>query len=176
MREIELKILNISKIAIIKKLRALGATGLPTALVVEKMFDFPNKSISRRKELLRLRQAGNLVELAYKNPAHRNRYFKILEETQTEVQDFAVMEKILQKIGLRCVKHREKKRASFVLGKTKFEIDEYPGVPAYLEIEGSPREIKKYVRLLGFTMQQTTTLSATSVLKQYKVNHTHLAF
>lgn len=176
MRETEIKILNINPAHITKKLLSLGAQKQPTALVIEKSFDFPNRKLGHKKSLLRLRKVGKTAELTYKTIAKKAGPLKTREETETRVENFEIMEQILRAIGLHLQWHREKKRTSFTLGKTKFEIDEYPRLPPYLEIEGSQEEIGKYVKLLGFTMKQASLLSATKLLKQHKVNHVHLVF
>ena len=61
-------------------------------------------------------------------------------------------------------------------GNTHFEIDEYPLITPYLEIEGTPKNIQRYVNKLGFIMEQTTPLTAPQVLKKYKVNQHFLKF
>ena len=176
MTEIEVKILNINKEEIIKKLLALGAEAWPRALITEKGFDFPNRTFGRRGHSLRLRQVGEQVELTYKNATQKGKLFKMREETETIVSDFATMEKILNKLGLRCFRHRQKYRTSFKLGNTHFEIDEYPGIPAYLEIESDKYNILKYTKVLGYTHEQTSSASAASVLKKYHVNKDFLIF
>ena len=58
----------------------------------------------------------------------------------------------------------------FKLEKLKIEIDKYPSIPAYLEIEGSKKEIENLLKRLGYKLSQTTNMNATSVLKYYNVN------
>ncbi len=176
MQEIEIKVLNINKKQMEKKLTALGAVKKGRFLIVEKNFDFKNKNISKNKCALRLRSVGKRAELTFKSKANARDAFKVREETETMVGDFKTMEKILNNIGLQPVWHRQKYRTSFQNGPVKFEIDEYPGIPPYLEIEGSKKDILKYLRLLGIPQTNTSTQSSTKVLKQYGVNHTYLLF
>lgn len=77
------------------------------------------------------------------------------------------MEKILTLLGFKVTKHHEKYRTSFVKDHVKFEIDEHPGIPPYLEIEGSPKDITASVKALGYRMQDTCNLTASQVLKKY---------
>ncbi len=176
MKEIEIKILNISPRKISEQLVRLGANKGARLLVVEKMFDFKDTRLSRRRRSLRLRKVGGRFELTHKTGAAKSNGFKVQNETQTEVLDFDSTEQILRLLGLKCIKHREKYRTSFKIGTTAFEIDEYPHIPPYLEIEGAPDNIKKYVGLLGFTMQDTSNESSTNVLKKYRVRHDFLTF
>lgn len=176
MQEIEIKVLKINKNQLTRQLLALGAKRLGTRFVIEKSFDFKNGTISNHKNLLRLRRLGETVELVYKSFGGKSGKFKIMEETQTEVKNFKIMEKILEKIGLRCIKHREKKRTSFHLGAVQCEIDEYPQIPPYLEIEGSKKDILNTLNKLGIPFSETTSMSATQVLKKYRVAQNFLKF
>ena len=170
MKEIEIKILNINEKEITKKLLKLGAKKISTKLIIEKHFDFNDNKISKNKESFRLRKIGDKVELTYKNSGTKDKNFKIREETEIELKDFKTMNKIIQKLGLKCIKYREKKRTSFKLNKLKFEIDKYPKIPSYLEIEGSKKDIKEILKLLGFNINQTVSFGATKVLEYYKAN------
>ena len=170
MKEIELKILNINIEEITKKLLKIGAKKVGENLIIEKHFDFPDKRISKNKESFRLRKFGSKTELTYKHSLIKDKNFKIHEETETEVSNYDEMEKIIEKLGLKRVKYKEKKRISFKLEKLKIEIDKYPSIPAYLEIEGSKKEIENLLKRLGYKLSQTTNMNATSVLKYYNVN------
>jgi len=176
MKEIEIKVLDIQKEKIQTKLLKLGAENHGENFIIEKAFDFPKKSGMKINGLLRLRKVNETVELCYKQKIQGNETFKIEEETETTVNDFDITQKILLSIGLEEKRHREKKRTSFTLNNTKIEIDEYPKIPPYIEIEGSEEEIEKTLGLLGFTLEDTCTLTATDVIKQYGENHEFLVF
>lgn len=175
MREIEIKILNINVREITHKLRALRAKRVGKFFIVEKKFDFPDKRMKRRGHSLRLRTVGKRIELCHKE-RKRDKRFKIQEETETEVQDFAKTEKIFRKLGLIITRYNEKWRTSFVLDKIKVDIDKYPRIPAFIEIEGSKTGIIQTVRALGFSMAQTNTLTETKILKLYGINPRRLKF
>ncbi len=176
MKEIELKILNINKNNIIKKLLKLGAKKFPQNLVIERHFDFEDQRIKNNKQLFRLRKLGNKVELAFKDKKIKEGNFRVHEEIETTIQNFDNMEEIIKRLGLKCIKHREKKRTHFILNKVKIEIDKFPNIPTYIEIEGSKKEIEKTIKLLGFRLDQTTTMTATEVLKYYGVNENYQKF
>lgn len=176
MLEIELKILEIDPKVIEEKLLRLGAKKEGTVLVIDKHFDFPNHYIHKRKQLLRLRELGDKFFLTHKEKVPKNTIVKILEETETEIKDAKTVEIILKKLGLHIVKYREKKRTSFILNKVRCEIDQYPKIPPYLEIEGSQEDILSVVKELGFSLKDTTNKSASKVLKKYNVNSKILKF
>ena len=176
MLEIELKILEINPQEIEGKLLRLGAKKQKTVLVIDKSFDFSSHVLHKRKQLLRLRVLGDKFFLTHKKKKQEDKDFKIIEETETEVGDAKVMENILKKLGMRIVKYREKKRTSFILGNARCEIDEYPRVPPYLEIEGSKKDIINILKKLDYSLKDTTTKSASKVLKKYNTNNKFLKF
>lgn len=176
MKETEIKILDISKEEMIKKLSDLGAQNHGQHFIIEKAFDFPSNSGMKINGLLRLRKVDEKVELCYKQKIQGNENFKIEEETETTVTDFDITQKILLSIGLKEKRHREKKRTSFTLNNTKIEIDEYPKIPPYMEVEGAEEAIEQTLHLLGFTLQDSCNLTATDVIKKCGENHEFLVF
>jgi len=176
MKEIEIKILNVDKKIITKKLLQLGAKKVSSVILTDKQFDFDDGRIKKNKETFRLRKNGDKTEIAYKHSRDTSGNFLICEELETIVKDYDIMENIIKSLGLKCIKHREKKRTSFVLGKLKFEIDENPRIPPYLEIEGDKKEVEKAVKLLGFNMKQTTNMTTSQVLKLYKQDSDYITF
>ncbi len=170
MKEIELKILNISVPVVTKRLLALGAKKKGTQLVIAEHFDFSDKRIHASNQILRLRKVGKKSEFCFKGKAQKSRYYKIVEEIETEVASLDSMRRILLKLGLNVRSYLEKKRTSFVLGNLKIEIDKYPDIPAYLEIEGPQKEIASLLPKIGYTLQDTNSMGADKVLKSYGVN------
>jgi len=176
MKEIELKILNIDKEAITNKLIELGATKAPTVYVKEKVFDFSDHRLSNNYELLRVRTVGDKTEITYKKKSPDKSFLKC-EEIETEVKDFDKICQIILSLGCFSItQDRDKKRTSFVKGNLKFEIDEFPDIPPYLEIEGPPEEIKEVVKLLGYSMDQTTNKISPEVIKSYGKDPSLLKF
>ena len=176
MLEIEIKILEIDPLEIERKLLNLGAKKEVTVLVVDKSFDFSNHFLNKRKQLLRLRVLGDKFYLAHKGNMQKSEIARIVEETETQIYDAKIMESILKKIGLQIVKHREKKRTSFILGNARCEIDQYPQIPPYMEIEGSEKDILDIIGKLGYSLKDTTKMSASKVLKKYKIDDKFLRF
>ncbi len=164
MDEIELKVLDIDLDSVLAKLEKLGAKKIFEGLLVEKAF-FGN-NINPKQQLLRLRKEGNEVKLTYKQRKGTGDFLEA-EEHELGVSDFDVMQKIIEKLGYTCEHCREKKRITFLLGKVHIEIDKYPTIPHYLEIEGNKEDILETLDKLGFTMKQTCTLITPEVLEHY---------
>lgn len=170
MQEIELKILEIDKERTIRRLLKIGAKCVGEFHIHDKQFDFLNGQIAAADELLRLRSIGDRTILTYKDQKQNEDGFRIAEETEIVVEDFAKIEYILHKLGLTSHSEREKIRTSFVKEKVKFEIDEYPMIPPYLELEGTKEDIVQALNMLGYSMDDTTDMTAAQVLRQYSVN------
>ena len=169
MKETEIKILNVNVKKMQHQLRKLGAKKIEECVIHERLFDFTDKPIPKG-DLCRVRHHGNRVEFTYKTNPTRGTRFLEHDEYQTNVDDFDTMCKILQLLGMKITNDRQKKRISYVLGKIKFEIDKYPSIPAYMEVEGTRKEIVKALKKLGYTLKDTVNLSSTRVLKYYKAN------
>lgn len=171
MREIEIKILNINPRATRKKLLSLGAKREPLVLIVEKSFDFPDRRIKKAGGYFRLRQHGKKTELTYKGNVSRAGGFHASDEFEVLVDDGVNTENMLRQLGLKQVAHREKTRERFVFASAHCELDKYPTIPHYLEIEGSKKSIAQIVKKLGLTMSDTNNLTAGQVLEQYGADH-----
>lgn len=176
MKEIELKILDINIHKIEDKLINIGAVKIGDNIITEKQYDFSDGRIINNKDLLRLRKIGNKNEIVYKDNKGSDKRFLSFIETQTEVTDFEIMDKILLKIGLQSVRYRQKRRISYKKNNTNFEIDKYPDIPPYLEIEGCKDNIIKYLNLLGYDISESSSMNSTEVLKYYNVDYNYQSF
>lgn len=146
--EIEARFMEIDKPAFLRKLKSVKATDLGEKLLEEIIFY--DRELRWKKQgdiLVRLRRCGQKIFLTYK------RRIKLAadgaEEIEFSVSDFAKAKIFLQKIGLTAYRVQEKKRHSFKLGKVIIDIDTWPGVPTYVELEGpSEAALKEAARKL----------------------------
>ncbi|MFA6074101.1 MAG: class IV adenylate cyclase [Candidatus Woesearchaeota archaeon] len=176
MDEIELKILEINIKQIDKKILALGGVKKGKFFVKSESYDFSNKLIKEKNELLRLRQVGDKVELTYKQHGRKEGKFKVCNELEINPSNFKKTKEILNALDLKTQNYWEKYRTSYVLGNVKLEIDELPGIPPFLELEGDKCDIEKTVKLLGFSMKDTTNYAFKKVLKKYNKDIHNLKF
>ncbi|OVE75070.1 hypothetical protein BVX95_00260 [archaeon D22] len=164
--EIEIKILDIDSVKIKEKLLKIGAKDLGEKFLREITFDYPTKSKQKIKTMLRLRTEGKKTFLTYKE---RNEVDEFLDvnEYETEVGDDNTILTIFEKIGLNKRNFREKTRHSFKLDNVNIEIDKYPTIPAYMELEGDRKTIEKTLSLLGYKISDGCNLVASQVLQKY---------
>lgn len=171
MLEVELKILEIDPVAVTQKILQLGGVLItPERIVATQKFDTPTGDIQKKKDVFRIRKNGEAVEITYKLNRMQHDGFRRAEELETIVKDWETIEKIIHALGFVSTQYQEKKRTTFTLHDTLIEIDVYPTIPPYIEIEGTEENIKKVVNALGYTMEQTSSLSASQVLESYGVD------
>jgi adenylate cyclase, class 2 len=168
MNEVEVKFLDVDATAVARKLISLGAKKTFEGDIIPSYFDFPDRQLKARGQLLRLRKRGSMVELTFKQKMKHPRA-KIAEETELLVDDFEQMRKILLKIGLLEWKKYSKKRTSYCLGNAHYELDKYPGMPTFLEVEANNiKALKKAVQAIGFSIKDAKPWSGREVFEHYK--------
>src|SRR3989344_6496070 len=136
MEESEIKILDINKEDILKKLNSLGAKKTSEGKIEALYFDFNDNRISNKSSMLRLRKRDGKFELGFKNLVSKEKA-KIMEEFQVTVDDFDAMKDVFLNLGLKVILKFAKHRTSYLLDGVHFEIDTFEGIPALLEIEAS---------------------------------------
>ncbi len=171
MEEIEVKILEINPSQIQKKLVALGAKKIADHILEAVFYDFPDRSLRERHDVVRLRTEDKTAILAFKK-FRPSTDVKVREEYEVQVSNSRETEKILQGIGLVPYKYTKKRRVSYVVDKAHFEIDTYLGehtcIPAFLEIEApSVKTIEKYAKMLGFSKKDLKPWSFEQLRKHY---------
>ena len=98
--------------------------------------------------VLRLRRVGRNATLTYKKRIPSASSIKQQREEETAVADPEAMEAILEALGYTRALVYEKRRQTWVLGKTEIVIDVLP-FGLFMEIEGRINEIKTVERKLG---------------------------
>lgn len=155
--EIETKVLDIDRDEIEQKLTSLGAEKiLDTKLTVdwyrvrginegEDPWFLRIRSDSSGKHEVTWKAKSNIIGISRK---HKEINFSIMEPEK--------LSDLFEEIGLERYAHQEKYRTSFVYKDWHFDIDKYPNMPAYLEIEGtSEQSVKDAINLLGIEKNRT---------------------
>lgn len=147
-KENEIRYLEIDKFEMIKKLIEMGATlksGEPVSLDdVSEDKEFPYEKTQIRyvydmnpkdpNRWMRLRTNGTEATLTIK---------EICEDTvdgtlewEIGVSDFETTHQMLEKCGFKAKAKQENKRITFNLDGVEIDVDTWPGIPTYMEIEG----------------------------------------
>lgn len=136
--ELEAKWPNIDHSAMRRKLRACGATLVqPERLMTRKVFDYADKRLEKVGGWVRVRNEGDKITLSYKQLNDRSLHGT--QEVTVVVDDFEATCSFLQAIGLEPNSYQETKRESWKLGDVEIELDTWPWIPSFLELE-APNE------------------------------------
>ncbi len=179
MEEKEVKFLDIDVAKIERKLIALGATKKFSVLYRRKVFDYPDLRLHKAWSWIRLRDEGDKITLTYKKRLGANSTThgdEGMEEIEVIVDDFAQTALFLEKIGLRQKFYEENKRTRYVLENIHFDIDTWPLIPPYLEIEAPTWEaIDEAIKLLELPSADKKICSTMQVYEMYGVNENDFA-
>lgn len=131
-----------------EKILALGATPLLGRRFQEDcLFDTDDEQLRVERSTLRVRSEGGKALLTFKGPVLPGA-IKIREEYETVVADGAVLQTILEQLGLHCWFRYEKYREEFTADDIVIAVDETP-VGVFVEIEGGEGAIHDMARALG---------------------------
>lgn len=173
MSEIEVKILGIDVEAVAKRLLEVGAKSLFDGTVKCVHLDFKGAPIRETGALFRMRRwegkedFPSKVEICYKGPKAVVDGCKVREEIETTVANADTFLEMMEKLGLHITLDNEKRRRSYALGEVHVDLDEYPRVPAYMEIEGPNRAaIDGTIATLGLGGCEVSTESAEELFQR----------
>ena len=115
---------------------------------------------------IRLRQDGEIVEITikyiYSNKANYN--IDEVKEIEIKTDNFEMANKLIEEMGYYRKKLAEKKRDSYSYQGMDIEIDEWPLLEPYIEIEGTNIDkIYELTNLLGYSKEQTRVMNTEDV-------------
>ena len=175
-QEIEAKILNIDIEKLEEKLSVIGAKKICEKLFKMITFDYPGFPMDREAAWVRLRDEGDKITLAYKKrlgvmDLNKGINDSGMEEIEVEVSDFNLTVQFLLKLGLIVKFSQEKKRITWQKNSVTYDIDTWPRLAPYLEIEGDTWEaVDMAITKLGFDLKDKVICSATQI---YGMNGIH---
>jgi len=89
-------------------------------------------------------------------------------EHEVKVSDYEAIVEILNWIGFKKYGQARKQRIVYTLWTITFDFDKYDCIPWFVEVEAdNTADVQKWVELLGYTMQDTTTMTRSKVKKYY---------
>lgn len=147
--EIEATFININKADLRSRLKSAGGKPLQTeTLMTRHIFAIDDHSFVRvRNDSLTLGGA---------------------KEINLTVDDYDAAVALLQTLGLQIKAFQETMREEWELDDVEIDIDTWPWIPTYVEIEGpSAKQVEKVAQLLGFKMSDAVYGSVDEVYKKY---------
>jgi adenylate cyclase class 2 len=117
---------------------------------------------------IRLRDDGSVVTLTVKEIEHDG--IDGTNETEVVVGDFEGAGELLRRMGFEAKSYQENRRESFELAGARLEIDEWPRIPPYLEIEGDSRQhVVEVAEMLGIPEDRLTGENTVKVYARYGI-------
>jgi len=163
-REIECRFLEIDKEALVKKLHELGATDEGDLLLEETVVYDPELKWRDEQRFVRLRKSGDKAVMTYKE--HQTHTVDGTLEIEFEIGDYQKAELLLEKIGLVPFRHQQKRRHTFHLDGVLVDIDTWPRIPTYVELEGESEQVLRNVAgKLGFNWEDADLHNARWVIE-----------
>lgn len=92
-------------------------------------------------------------------------------ETEMEVPSINSGNALLEQLGFSFRNYQEKKRTTYILDGTEIDIDSWPLIPPYIEIEGkSDSQINDMVNRLGLVNKEQVSCNTAEVYKKYGID------
>lgn len=155
--EIEAKFLNVEHSVLRERLQELGAVQkLPSRLMRRKNLDFADRRLDKTYNgWVRVRDEGDKATLSYKQV--NDRTVDGTKEVSVDVSDFDDTCLFLESIGLNSKSYQETKRESWTLDGVDIELDEWPWVKPFIEVEAqTEQELNNVVRKLNLHPDDAT--------------------
>jgi adenylate cyclase class 2 len=155
--EIETKVLDIDGAQIREKLLALGAQKTQETRLVVDWYRIKGIKEGEDPWFLRIRSnSSGKYEVTWKAKSDILGTARKHKEINFIIPDPEKLADLFEELGLEKYAHQEKDRTSFSFKDWSFDIDQYPKMPAYLEIEGTSEEsVKEAIKLLGLENNPT---------------------
>lgn len=164
--EYEVRILEIDQDAVVKKLEELGAEFQWDHVQRRYVYDFIPKLDNK---WIRLRTNGSKTTLTIKNVVSSE--IDGTQELEIEVDDFEKCNLILEELGYQSKGYQENRRRQYNLNGVEIDIDSWPLIPTYLEIEGeSEVVVYETLKTLGFDKGDVTTKDVQRIYLDYGYN------
>lgn len=160
--EYEIRILEIDKEEMIKKLENLGAKKVGE--YEQKRYVYDLRPVEKGK-WIRLRTNGINTTLTYKDIVSNT--IDGTKEVEIEVDDFEKTNEFLEKIGFKNRGYQENKRIQYILNNVEIDIDSWPMIEDYMEIEGmKEQDVLNMIKTLNIDESKVTTLNCDDIYKK----------
>ena len=168
--EYEVRVLEINHDEMVKKLEDLGATLKFSSLQQRYVYDLKPKSPNK---WIRLRSNGVKSTITIKDLESKT--IDGTKELEIEVSDFDKANELLEVLGYKNRGFQQNKRTQYILDGVEVDLDRWPLIPEYMEIEGSSeKEVYDCLEKLGIKKEDTVTLDVASIYTHYGYDGEHL--
>ncbi|MBR3211329.1 MAG: CYTH domain-containing protein [Bacilli bacterium] len=161
--EYEVRILEIDRKDFEKRLEKLHAKFCWDHVQKRYVYDFHPKEKSK---WIRLRTNGEKTTLTIKNLVTSE--IDGTQELELEVDNFDRCNLLLKELGYEPKGYQENRRVQYEINGVEVDIDDWPKIPTYVEIEGASEEaVYNVVEALGYTKEECTTRDVEGIYLDY---------
>ena len=142
----------------------------------EELKEFINKYKGTVKKWIRLRKTIDILEkgekekttLTIKHVLKKDATnLQQMQETEIEVSSFEETNELLEKIGFSARSYQEKKREKYYLNNHEIDIDTWPKLNPYIEVEGKDeKDIEDILNILGYKFKDTISCTVDEIYKE----------
>lgn len=151
----------------IKKLENIGAIKVGEYLQKRKLYNIHEEYKGR---FIRHRTNGINITLTIKDKSAKKDIGSV-KELEIEVSSFDDTDKILNLLGYNFSTYQENKRIIYKLKDVEFDIDTWPMIPTYMEIEGKSKEIVlDIIKLLNVPNEKLTLDKVSEIYKKHGID------
>ncbi len=164
--EFEAKVIDIDPEKVEEIILAAGGIKGKRSLMRRYVYDINPEQCGH---WIRLRDNGEKVTLTVKKIHHDG--ISGTEEEEIVVDSFEQTNQLLQLMGFTPSAYQENQRTSYVLNGVNLEIDHWPLIPFYLEIEANSHEqVVNTASLLGLEERQLTGENTVKIYDRYGID------
>jgi adenylate cyclase class 2 len=148
--EYEATYLNVDKKKFREKLKEIGAI-LIRSEYLQKRYSFNLESFGRNFwEWVRVRDEGDKITMAYKCiPVESS--IEDQKEVELEISDMNLGVEFMKNLGARMTNYSENLRERWILNGVEIDIDTWPYLESYVEVEGKNKEeVMNVSKILDF--------------------------
>ena len=159
--EYEIRVLEVDKEEMIKRIEQLGATKVGEYHQRRYVYDF---NPSQEGKWIRLRTNGYETTLAIKDIVKNT--IDGTKEIEFKVDNFDEANLFLNQLGYFAKGYQENNRIQYKLNDVEIDIDAWPMIPIYMEIEGPGAEsVNKVLEKLDVEKDKITALNCKDIYK-----------
>ena len=161
--EFEAKILNVDPDLVVGRIKHAGGVHIADRLMRRYVYDIVPGDQSK---WIRLRDTGRESTLCVKQIV--GDAIDGVREVEVNVADFEATNVLLGMLGFTPKAYQENRRSSWKLDTVRLELDAWPLIPPYLEIEGdSTADVHATAERLGFAISDLTAENTTAVYARH---------
>lgn len=167
-QEVEVTVLDIDSDVIKARLEELGAQQIQKTRLVVDWYHMRGTKEGEDPWYLRIRSySDGRHEVTWKAKSEATGIARKHKEINFDIADSSALADLFVELGLEQYAHQEKDRMSYALKNWTFDIDHYPQMPAYLEIEGDDEPgVRAAVQLLGVQNNRTWNKGERTLIQQ----------